>query len=62
MTSLRSILTIAATYDLELHQANIEGAYLNSKIDVELYMGFPDGLSPSDPCVMSCASKSPSTA
>jgi hypothetical protein len=47
---------MATTYDLELHQADVEGAYLNGKIDLELHMGFPDGLSPSDSCVMSCAS------
>jgi hypothetical protein len=46
ITSLRILLTMAATYDLKLHQADVEGAYLNGNIDVELYMDFPDGSLP----------------
>jgi hypothetical protein len=30
-------LTIAATNELEERQSDVEGAYLNGKLDVELY-------------------------
>jgi hypothetical protein len=43
-TSLRLLLTIAATNDLEVRQADVEGAYLNGKLDVELYMAYPEGM------------------
>ena len=41
--SLRILLTIAATHDLEAHQADVEGAYLNAELDRELYMKVPQG-------------------
>lgn len=49
MASLRILLAVAASYDLSLHQADVEGAYLNGKIDVELYIAIPDGMTPTNP-------------
>ena len=40
-TSLRILLTLAAAHDLEVHQADVEGAYLNGELDRELYMRLP---------------------
>jgi hypothetical protein len=37
-TSLRILLAIASTLDLEVHQADVEGAYLNGKLDIDVYM------------------------
>ncbi len=42
-TSLRILLTIAAAHDLEIHQADVERAYLNGKLDRELFMRVPQG-------------------
>lgn len=44
MVSLRAMLAIAANCDLELLQADVEGAYLNDKIEEEIYMKNPEGL------------------
>jgi hypothetical protein len=49
-TSLRLLLTMAATNDLEVRQADVEGAYLNGKLDVELYMKYPEGMTPKKGC------------
>jgi hypothetical protein len=49
-TSLRLLLAIAATNDLEVRQADVEGAYLNGKLDVELYMAYPEGMTPKKGC------------
>jgi hypothetical protein len=49
-TSLRLLLTVAATNDLEVRQADVEGAYLNGKLDVELYMAYPQGMTPKKGC------------
>jgi hypothetical protein len=49
-TSLRLLLTIAATNDLEVWQADVEGAYLNGKLDVDLYMAYPEGMRPKTGC------------
>ncbi|EJT45287.1 Gag-Pol [Trichosporon asahii var. asahii CBS 2479] len=43
-TSLLLILSIAARYNLELRQADVEGAYLNGTIDIETYLLAPDGV------------------
>jgi hypothetical protein len=43
-------VTIAATYDLEIRQADFGGAYLNGKLDVELYMTYPEGMTPKPGC------------
>ena len=49
-TSLRILLAISATMDLEIHQADVEGAYLNGKLDVDIFMQYPQGLKPRDGC------------
>ncbi|RSH93081.1 hypothetical protein EHS25_007434 [Saitozyma podzolica] len=45
-TSLRILLTLAAQRDLELRQADVEGAYLNGTLEEEIYMAFPEGYKP----------------
>lgn len=49
MSRLRLLFTIAATNDMELGQADVEGAYLNGKVDEELYLAPPDGVKLSNP-------------
>jgi hypothetical protein len=49
-TSLRILLTIAASQDLEILQADVEGAYLNGKLDVAIYMEYPAGVKPKAGC------------
>jgi hypothetical protein len=43
MTSLRLFLTIVASEDLELIQMDADTAFLNGKLDEEIYMNFPPG-------------------
>lgn len=43
MTSIRSLMQIAAQYGLELHQMDVKTAYLHAPIDTELYMEQPEG-------------------
>lgn len=38
ITSLHLLLTITAAYDLELYQADVQGAYLNGDLDCDIYM------------------------
>lgn len=40
-TSLRLLLAIAATEDLEIYQVDVEGAYLNGSLEEEIYMSLP---------------------
>ena len=42
-TSLRILLSIAAEDDLELHQADVETAFLLPTLDEEVFMQLPDG-------------------
>jgi hypothetical protein len=42
--SLRLILSLAASKDLEVHQLDIENAYLAGKLEEEIYMTPPDGM------------------
>jgi hypothetical protein len=49
-TSLRILLTIAATQDLEILQAELEGAYLNGNLDVGIYMDYPEVVKPKKGC------------
>ncbi|BEJ13710.1 hypothetical protein CspHIS471_0308840 [Cutaneotrichosporon sp. HIS471] len=49
MSSLRLLFTIAAIYDLELGQIDVEGAYLNGVIEEEIYLNTPPGVRLSDP-------------
>jgi hypothetical protein len=49
-TSLRILLAIAATLDLEIHQADVEAAYLNGNLDVDIYMEYPEGVKRKQNC------------
>ena len=42
-SSMRILLSIAASHDMELHQGDVETAFLNPAIDEEIYMRLPDG-------------------
>lgn len=50
VASLRLLLTIAAAFGLELHQADVEGAYLNGRLEEEIYMRYPDAVVRSPGC------------
>jgi hypothetical protein len=43
-TTLRLILAIAAYQDMEIHQMDVKTAFLNGKIDTEIYMKLPPGV------------------
>ena len=43
-TILRIFLALTAFLNLELHQVDIIGAYLQEDLDEEIYMKVPDGL------------------
>ena len=45
-TSLNILRAIAASADLKVHEADVEGAYLNGKITKEIYMEYPEGIEP----------------
>ena len=52
-TSWRIRLAIAASSDLEVHQADVEGAYLNGTLTEETFMEYPMASHPEDrttPC------------
>jgi hypothetical protein len=42
-TSIRTLLTLAAHLDLEIHQVDIKTAFLNSKLNEEVYLRPPPG-------------------
>ena len=42
--SIRVLLSIGALLDLEIHQMDVKSAFLNGKLDEELYMEVPEGL------------------
>jgi hypothetical protein len=43
MTSIRTLLALAAQYDLEVHQMDVKTAFLNGFLDEEIYMEQPEG-------------------
>ena len=43
LSSLRAILALAAELDLEVHQMDVKSAYLNGKLEEEIYMEPPPG-------------------
>ena len=43
MTSIRTLMQMAAQYDLKLHQMDVKTAYLNAPIDCEVYIEQPEG-------------------
>ena len=42
--TLRIFLTLAAIHDLEIHQIDVIGAYLEGNVDEEIYMRAPEGI------------------
>ncbi len=43
-------MALSATHDLEIRQADVEGAYLNGKLDVDMYMKYPEEMTPKRGC------------
>ena len=43
ISSIRLLLSIAASLDLEIHQVDVTGAYLYGTLDEALYMKYPEG-------------------
>ena len=43
LTTIRFIIALACKYNLELQQINVKGAYLNGKLDKDVYMQQPEG-------------------
>jgi len=43
LSSIRTIIALAASEDWELHQMDVKSAYLNSPIDTAIYMRLPPG-------------------
>jgi Reverse transcriptase (RNA-dependent DNA polymerase) len=43
-STLCTILSIVSHDDLELHQINVVGTYLQGDLDEEIYMEVPDGI------------------
>ncbi|KAL0392270.1 UNVERIFIED_CONTAM: Retrovirus-related Pol polyprotein from transposon TNT 1-94 [Sesamum radiatum] len=43
ITSIRVLIAVAALYDLEIHQMDVKTAFLNGKLDEEIYMEQPEG-------------------
>ena len=42
-TSIRTLLSIANDFDMEVHQMDVNSAYLNGDIDADIYMVQPEG-------------------
>jgi hypothetical protein len=42
-TSICTLLALAAKHNLELHQMDVKMAFLNGKLDKEIYMNLPPG-------------------
>ena len=45
LSSIRTVIALAASEDWELHQMDVKSAYLNSTIDTAVYMRLPPGYS-----------------
>ncbi len=43
MSSVCSLMQLAAQHGLEMHQMNVKTAYLHASIDCEVYMEQPEG-------------------
>jgi hypothetical protein len=48
LTSLRTLLTVVATEDLELYQMDADDAFLNGTSKGDIYMDFPDAYKKQD--------------
>ena len=44
LTTIRALLSLAASYGLIIHQMNVKTAFLNGELEVEIYMDQPDDL------------------
>ena len=42
-TSIRIVLSLAAKYDLIVHQMDVKTAFLNGELDEDIYMIQPEG-------------------
>jgi len=49
-TSVRTLMQLAAQYDLILHQMDVTTAYLNAPIDCEIFMEQHEGFEVSSNC------------
>ena len=43
LTTIRVLLSLAASYGLLVHQMNVKITFLNGELDEEIYMDQPDG-------------------
>ena len=43
MTSIRTVLSIAASMDLEIKQLDVKTTFLHVELDEEIYMQHPEG-------------------
>ncbi|PHU23215.1 hypothetical protein BC332_08322 [Capsicum chinense] len=43
ITSIRMLITLAAVYDLQIHQMDVKTAFLNEDLEKEIYMEQPEG-------------------
>jgi hypothetical protein len=44
LTTIRTLLSVAASYGLIIHQMDAKTAFLNGELEEEIYMDQPDGL------------------
>ncbi|KAK9100306.1 hypothetical protein Scep_023736 [Stephania cephalantha] len=43
ITSIRMLISIAALYDMEIHQMDVKTSFLNGELEEEIYMDQPEG-------------------
>ena len=43
-SSLRLLFALGAKGDWEIHKSDVSSAYLNARLDAEIYMTVPEGL------------------
>ena len=43
ISSIRTVLSLASTHDLEVEQMDVKTAFLNGNLEEEIYMKQPDG-------------------
>ena len=43
-TSIRALIVIGASHDLEIYQMDIKTAFLNGNLNEEIYMTIPEGI------------------
>src|SRR5665213_3374868 len=43
-TSIRALIAITASYDLDMHQMDVKTAFLNGDLNEEIYMTVPEGI------------------